>query len=122
MGTVATEDNPPVAGKPARMLKQRDLSRNTMNTFPVNLLLKSRKCLLVGGGKVASRKLLKLLDSGAEIMVIAPECSGQIRALAAEGRIELHQRSFQDSDLDGAFLVYAATDDHALNLKITGLA
>jgi glutamyl-tRNA reductase len=93
-----------------------------MNTFPVNLLLKKRKCLLVGGGKVASRKLLKLLDAGAEIAVIAPECSGQISALAAEGRIALHPRSFQDSDLDGAFLVYAATDDHALNLNITGLA
>jgi len=93
-----------------------------MNTFPVNLLLKNRKCLLVGGGKVASRKLLKLLDAGAEVTVIAPEFSRQIGAWAAEGRIVLHQRSFQDDDLNGAFLVYAATDDHALNLQITGLA
>ncbi|MFA6103475.1 MAG: NAD(P)-dependent oxidoreductase [Victivallaceae bacterium] len=93
-----------------------------MNTFPVNLLLGKRKCLLVGGGKVASRKLLKLLDAGAEVTVIAPEFSRQIGALAAENRIVLHPRNFQDSDLDGAFLVYAATDDHALNLKITGLA
>ncbi|MEI8246380.1 MAG: NAD(P)-dependent oxidoreductase [Lentisphaerota bacterium] len=93
-----------------------------MNTFPVNLLLKNRKCLLVGGGKVASRKLLKLLDSGAGVTVIAPEYSSQIGAFAAEGRIALHSRSFEESDLDGAFLVYAATDDHALNLKITGLA
>jgi glutamyl-tRNA reductase len=93
-----------------------------MNTFPVNLLLKGRKCLLAGGGKVASRKLLKLLGAGAEVTVIAPEFSRQIGTLAAEGGIVLHRRSFQDNDLDGAFLIYAATDDHALNLKITQLA
>lgn len=93
-----------------------------MNTYPVNLILSGRRCLLIGGGKVATRKLEKLLPTGAIITVVAPEPSERIIAAAEAGHIVLQYRTFTDNDLNGVFLVYAATDDHARNRKITTLA
>lgn len=93
-----------------------------IDTFPVNLLLKNKKCLVVGGGNVAARKIRKLAEAGARIVVVAPDVSARLLTLADNGAISLRQRAFEESDLDEAFLVYAATDDAALNRRIAGLA
>ena len=71
---------------------------------------------------MALRKVLKLLDFAAEVTVVATEPSARIRELADSSLLTLNERPFRDSDLDGMFLVYAATDDHALNNKIIMLA
>lgn len=92
-----------------------------ITAYPVNLLLKGKKCLVVGGGKVALRKVRKLLDFNADITVVAAEPSDSIRELADGNIISLTERPFRDTDIEGMFIVYAATDDHALNNKIITL-
>ncbi len=92
-----------------------------VKTFSANLLLAGRRCLLAGGGKIAARKLRGLLDAEAEVAVVAPEASPAVEELCKEGNAKLIRRGFQDSDIDGAFVVFAATDDAALNKHIVEL-
>jgi len=89
-----------------------------MNTYPVNLLLQEKRCLIVGGSRVATRKLERLLISEAAVTVIARRASARIREAAETGEIILIERDFEETDLDGFFLVFAATNDRALNRKI----
>jgi precorrin-2 dehydrogenase/sirohydrochlorin ferrochelatase len=85
----------------------------------VALDLRARHCLVVGGGGVATRKIDALLEAEAAVTVVATEASDQVRTLAKEGRLELQERSFIPADLDGAFLVIAATDDAAVNREVS---
>ena len=89
-----------------------------MNSYPINLLLEKRKCLIAGGGKVAARKLEQLLHAGADIKVIGKKISDKIKKSAESNAFELRERSFKESDLDNIFLIYIATDDRRLNLDI----
>lgn len=66
---------------------------------------------MIGGGRVAERKVAGLLEAGARVKVIAPEVTEELSRLAEEGRIELELRPYRRGDLRGAFLVIAATDD-----------
>ncbi|MBU8901543.1 MAG: NAD(P)-dependent oxidoreductase, partial [Victivallales bacterium] len=93
-----------------------------MNTYPINLLLKDKHCLIVGGGKVAVRKLTALLNSGALVSVVDPNPSNKMKLSAENGTITLYEREFTESDLDSMFLVYLATNDRALNRSIIELA
>ena len=81
-----------------------------MQFYPVNLNIHKRFCLIVGGGEVAARKIEQVLACEARVTVISPKACPRIRELAAEGRIEWHQRGYCPGDLRGAFLVFAATD------------
>jgi siroheme synthase-like protein len=87
--------------------------------YPVALLLEGRSCLVVGGGRVAERKIASLRQAGASVRVVALEVSESVRRMAKTGEIELHQRAFAVSDLDGAFLVIVATDNSYLNEHIS---
>ncbi|QSH41823.1 NAD(P)-dependent oxidoreductase [Lentisphaerota bacterium ZTH] len=89
-----------------------------MNTYPVNLILNKRSCLIVGGGKVAARKLKRLLESGANVTVVAAKPAQSIRDFGDRNILTLHEREFRESDLDGVFLVYLATDDRKLNREV----
>lgn len=89
-----------------------------MNLQPIFLKLDGRPGLLVGAGNVALEKLLTLLSSGVRLRVIAPEIKPEIRQIAAEGKIELVERSFMPEDLNGKFLVIAATDDPEVNATV----
>jgi siroheme synthase-like protein len=86
--------------------------------FPVSLLLEGRSCLLVGGGRVAARKGKKLAEAGAVLTVVAPEIRDAVRAVPG---VQLVERPFEESDLDGVFLVFALTNDAILNHRIVGL-
>ncbi len=86
--------------------------------YPIALTLEGKRCLLVGGGEIADGKLDALLLAGADIVVVSPEVRPRIAEFAAAGRITLHRREYRSSDLDGAFLVIAATDDRPLNAAI----
>ncbi len=77
---------------------------------------------MVGGGEIALRKLRQLIAAGAAIEVIAPEISPSIRNLAPEQPLTLTCRKFEDSDLNGAVLVIAATNDTAVNRRVSELA
>jgi precorrin-2 dehydrogenase/sirohydrochlorin ferrochelatase len=90
-----------------------------MKSYPINLIgLETRRCVVVGGGEVAARKLAGLLAAGARVTVISPEVSSEVGRLTAEGRITLLQRPYESGDLAGAFLVIAATDDSPTNAAV----
>lgn len=87
--------------------------------YLISLDLTDQPVLVIGGGRIATRKVEGLLDSGARITVIAPELSPRLRELAALGRVELIQRAFDILDLSRpALLTFAATNDHDLNWAI----
>ena len=89
-----------------------------MSLLPIFLKLDGRRGLVVGAGNVALEKLHTLLPTGLRIRVIAPDARFEIRELAAEGRIEWLPREFQPADLDGNFVVIAATDDPEVNATV----
>lgn len=81
-----------------------------MKYFPINLLIAERKCVVIGGGRVAARKVATLLECGGVIEVISPELSEELREHHRQGRLSWRDRPYQLGDLAGAFLVIAATD------------
>lgn len=89
-----------------------------MQYYPVNLNVKNRNCLVVGGGRVGTRKVRTLLECGARVTVISPEATPELEQLAGQGQIQWHTRDYRASDLDDAFMVIGATDDQRLNRKI----
>src|ERR1700733_9012568 len=86
-----------------------------MSLLPIFLKLEGRPGLLVGAGTVALDKIGSLLRTGIHLRVVAPQAHPEIRRLASEGKLEWIERSFQPSDLDGNFLIIAATNDAAVN-------
>lgn len=83
--------------------------------YPISLDLTSRRCIVIGGDKLAEEKVGGLLYAGAHVRVVTPVPSAGLRELAARGEIELVVRDYRPGDLDGAFLAIAATGDSALN-------
>ena len=90
-----------------------------MEYYPVNLDIKKRKCLVVGGGRVGTRKVLTLLDCGARVTVVSPDAREKLIELANRGAITLEKRPYRETDLDGMFLVIGTTDDEELNYQIS---
>ena len=86
--------------------------------FPAGLLTAGQPCLVVGGGKVALRKIQHLLDAAASVTVVSPAACPEVRALADQGRITLVARAFEDSDIPSAFLAFAATADADVNRHV----
>jgi len=86
--------------------------------LPVGLSLHGRGCLVVGGGSVATRKVLTLIRAGASVTIVSPTLSAELTDLARGGRLRWLEQRFQSIHLAGAFLVVAATNDEALNAKI----
>lgn len=74
-----------------------------------------RQTVVVGGGHVASRKVEALLSADANVKVISPALVPDLQMLADSGRITCIQRAYQDGDLEGAYLVIAATDETSVN-------
>lgn len=89
-----------------------------MRYYPVCLDVKNRHCLVVGGGRVGTRKVKTLLDCGAKVTVISPETTDTLDRLAALDAIVLKRRSYRSSDMDDVFLVIGATNVEALNHRI----
>ena len=82
--------------------------------YPVNLIVAGRRCVVVGGGAVAARKVDGLIAAGAEVVVVAPEISEQIRARG----VRLVERPYRTGDLDEAWLAIVATDDPEVNRAV----
>ena len=85
--------------------------------YPAFLKIAGKKCVVVGGGAVAARKAKTLLDAGAEMVVVAPEFSG-LKKIAGQGRIKHIARGYRKTDLKGAAIAVAATDDIEVNLRV----
>lgn len=88
-----------------------------MTVIPIMIELEGKKVIIVGGGRIAKRKLSGLLDSGAELMVISPAADPAIIAWADEGKIIWKQKCFEPTDAEEAFLMVIATDDPAVNAE-----
>ena len=86
--------------------------------FPVFLNLKDRLCIVIGGGKVAERKVENLLKVKVKIKVISPELTFKLKKLVEEGKIEWEKRKYQKGDLNSAWLVIAATNDPEVQKEI----
>lgn len=86
--------------------------------YTISLDLFQKDCLVVGGGQVAERKVRSLLECGARVKVISPEITPGMGKLAAEGLILYREGFYQDSDLNGVFLVIGATDREEVNRRI----
>ncbi|MGD0481884.1 MAG: siroheme synthase CysG [Terracidiphilus sp.] len=89
-----------------------------MSLLPIFLKLDGRPGLLVGAGTVALEKIGSLLKTGVKLRVIAPQARPEVRQLVAEGKLEWIEREFQPSDLDGNFIVIAATDVPEVNAAV----
>ena len=92
-----------------------------MTLYPVSLNLENRLCLIVGGGKVAERKIKSLINAGANVRLISPEATPSLQALAADGRLDWQQEAYTPGGtgtLDGVFLVMACTDNRTVNAEV----
>jgi siroheme synthase-like protein len=89
-----------------------------MSLLPIFVRLEERPVLVVGGGTVALAKIGSLLTTGAAITVVAPQAVADVRDLAGQGRLAWRPRPFQAADLDGIFLVIAATNNPAVNRTV----
>ena len=89
-----------------------------MSLLPIFLKLEGRLGLLVGAGTVALEKIGSLLKAGVRLHVVAPQARAEIRELAAEGKLELVLKEFEPADLDGNFVVIAATDVPEVNAAV----
>jgi precorrin-2 dehydrogenase/sirohydrochlorin ferrochelatase len=90
-----------------------------MRYFPIQLDIRGRACLVVGGGGVGTRKVTSLLACGARVTVVSPAASEELRGLADRGQIELRRREYVSADIQDMFLVIGATDDETLNRRIS---
>lgn len=86
-----------------------------MRYFPVFLDLREKTCVVVGGGRVAERKVKNLLEAGARVKVISPKLTEPLARLKTREKIVHYPRAYRPKDLEGAFLTIAATDDRAVN-------
>jgi precorrin-2 dehydrogenase / sirohydrochlorin ferrochelatase len=86
--------------------------------FPLFLKLENRACLVVGAGNIAESKIAGLLAADAAVRVVAPEATPQVREWAHAKKLSWQQRPFQLSDLQGLFLVVAATSSTPLHEQI----
>lgn len=89
--------------------------------YPIFLNIEAKRCLIIGGGKVACRKIESLLEYGAEIIVVSPRVEDKIIDWHKRDLIKLIPREFKVSDLDNIFMVFIATDDNSINQTISDL-
>jgi precorrin-2 dehydrogenase/sirohydrochlorin ferrochelatase len=87
--------------------------------YPVLLDIAGKLCVVIGGGSVAERKVQGLLESGASVRVVSPAVTSELAGLAGQGRVEWRKTKYTNDDLEGAVLVFAATDDREVQALIS---
>ncbi|WML57977.1 NAD(P)-binding protein [Neobacillus sp. PS2-9] len=90
--------------------------------YPIMLRLNGKKTVVVGGGKVAERKVKGLLGTGALVSVVSPELTDELLRLARDGDIVWLDKTFSKDDIQDAFLVFAATNDEGVNQFVRSVA
>lgn len=90
-----------------------------MRYYPIHLDIQNKNCLVVGGGGVGTRKVMTLLQCGANVTVVSPEISDRLQDLAESARLTLKPRPYRTEDIEGVFLVIGASDDETLNRRIS---
>ncbi|MGD8514004.1 MAG: siroheme synthase CysG, partial [Granulosicoccaceae bacterium] len=93
-----------------------------MNFLPVFMNIRERRCLVVGGGEVATRKTALLRDAGARVHIVSPQLEPQLQAWLEEGAVTHRSGEFTDSDIEDVVLVIAATDNKDVNRAVHAAA
>jgi len=93
-----------------------------MDLLPIFLNIKNKKCVVVGGGEVAFRKATLLLRAGADLNIVAPVLSDELRKLCVDTDCAITAREFEEADINNAVLVVAATDDLKTNERVSVIA
>ncbi len=93
-----------------------------MRFFPLNIDSTNIKCLIIGGGTIAYRKLIILLKADFKITVVAASCSKEMRNLIDEHNIKLFTKEFIASDIDDYNLIISATDNQEINKSVAAMA
>ncbi len=88
-------------------------------SYPIMLDLHQKRCVIIGGGTVAARKLQTLLQAGAQVVVVAPQFSEELLAAAQDSNVILEKNVYEKQQLQDIFLVIAATDSKEINRQIT---
>jgi precorrin-2 dehydrogenase len=91
---------------------------SAMELFPISVCLEGRKVLVVGAGTVGAARAEGLLRAGAGVHVVAPRATEWVRSNASEQKLHWHAREFTADDLEGMFLVVAATDSPGVNQEV----
>ncbi len=86
--------------------------------YPIYVSLAGRKVVVIGGGKVAERKVESLLGCGAAVEVISPEVTEVLAGWEREGQVRIHRRGFEAGDTSGAWLVIAASGEEEVNRQV----
>lgn len=89
-----------------------------MRYYPLNLNIEGQKCVVIGGGRVAERKVNALLAFGAEVQVVSPDLTEGLQRLVDEGKVTYQQRRYAPEVLAGAFLAFAATSARGVNAQV----
>ncbi len=90
--------------------------------YPVNLEIEGKLCVVVGGGAVAERKVEGLLAAAARVRVVSPQLTEALQYLSTKGRIDWRHKEFAPADVDGAWLVFAATDSPLVQAAVLAAA
>ena len=94
------------------------MKKASQEFYPIFLKIKGKRCIVVGGGEVARRKVKALLECGAGVEVISPDPCREINQLVEAGEVKLLRRGYQPGDLQGALIAIAATDDSRINRQV----
>jgi len=90
--------------------------------LPIFMNIKDQKCLVIGGGKIASRKVFMLLRAGASVSVVSPELCQDLTIRKDEGEITHINRPFEDVDVENCKIIIAATNNETVNSHVSELA
>jgi precorrin-2 dehydrogenase/sirohydrochlorin ferrochelatase len=86
--------------------------------YPIFLDIEGRTVVIIGGGNVCARKAETMMNYGARVTVVSPDFTEEIEGWAGAGSLEIRRKRYDESDLDGANIVIASTDDQAVNEQI----
>ncbi len=90
--------------------------------YLAGLRLQGRRVLVVGAGRVAERRIVRLLDAGAKVHVVAPNAGIRVSKMAAKGLVTWDKRAFAETDVEGAWYVQALTNDPQVNAQVVEVA
>lgn len=86
--------------------------------YPINVRIRDRNVVVIGGGRVAHRKVLGLLDAGAKVKIVSPKLTNELLLLSQSGQISWQPEPYTKENLEGALLIVAATNDQETNQAV----
>ena len=92
---------------------------NRKSYYPIGIDIKDKLCIVIGGGEVAERKALKLLEFGANVLIISPEITKRLEKLSKKGKLNYIKDRYKKEYIKEGFLIFAATDNEEVNFKIS---